>query len=146
MLCAARRWLRCDFPRSEIGNRGGDMAQFDAKVQAYNLQKFGAEYRSVCCELSQLPKVPLGKGSGAASHYVHRTGQAAVGAHVPDELTGSNRQSGVAAVNSFEVASYDDNSLGYPLALTSPGEQSTHRARLASFRNSRLSTELNATR
>jgi hypothetical protein len=69
------------------------MAQFDAKVHAYNLQKFGAAFRSVCCELSQVPKVPRSKGSGAASHYVHRTGQAAVGAYVPDEPTGSKRYS-----------------------------------------------------
>jgi len=64
-----------------------------------------------------VPQVPLCENPGTASHYVRRTGQAAVGAHVPDELTGSKRHPRVAAENGFEVPSYDGNGLGYVLTL-----------------------------
>jgi len=96
-----------------------------------------------------VPQVPLCENAGTASHYFHRTGQAAVGAYIPDQLTRSKRHSGVAAKNSFEVAGYDDNGLGYVLPLFEnnlAGRAVDPPARLTNLRNSRLSIELNATR
>lgn len=83
------------------------------QIHAYNSQKVGAEFRSARCELSQVPRIPLRKGSATASNDVRSTGQTAMGAHVPNELTGSNRQTGLAAENGFEVPGHHDNCLGY---------------------------------
>jgi len=123
--------------------------QFGGNIQAHNPQKVDAEFWSACRKLSHVAQLPLCKTPGTASHYVRWTGQTTVGARIPDELTGSNFQSGVAAENSFEVSSDDDHSFGNLLALPKndlPGEHSTHRARLANLKNSRLSIELNAAR
>jgi hypothetical protein len=65
-------------------------------------------------------QVPLCENPGTASHYVRRTGQAAVGAHVPDQVTGSKRHSRVAAKNGFEVPGHDDDGLGYVLPVMAP--------------------------
>jgi hypothetical protein len=92
---------------------------------------------------------PLCKSSGTASHYVRRTGQTAVGAHVPDQLTGSNRYYSVAAENGFDVPSCDDNGLGYLLPLFEnnlPGRAVDQPGKADQpYRSSRLSIELNAT-
>jgi hypothetical protein len=136
-LGAARGSLRHKFFRSQTGTGGGDIAQFGGK--AHNPQ----------CELSHVPQVPLCKSSGTASHYVRRTGQTAVGAHVPDQLTGSNRYYSVAAENGFDVPSCDDNGLGYLLPLFEnnlPGRAVDQPGKADQpYRSSRLSIELNAT-
>ena len=69
---------------------GETLVQFGGKIGAHNLQKFGAEFRSARHEFPELLQVPLCQSCGAAHHHIHGTGQAAVGAHVPDQLTGSN--------------------------------------------------------
>jgi hypothetical protein len=56
-----------------------------------------------------VPQIPLREGYGIASDYIYGVGQTAVGAHIPDELTGSNCQSSLTALNGLDVAGYKDN-------------------------------------
>jgi hypothetical protein len=92
-------------------------SQFGSKIHAHNSEKVGAEFWSACCKLSHMPQVPSRQGSGTPRHYVRRAGQATIGAHVPDELTGSKCHSRVTAENCLEVPSYDDDGLGYVLTF-----------------------------
>ena len=149
VLCAARGWLRRECFRSESRTGDPDIAQFGGKIHAHNPQKASAEFWSARRELSHMPQVPFCKSSGTARHHVHRAGQAAVGAHVPDELTGQI----AILVLPLRMASRSPDittiasDMCWPFSrITSPGEQSTHRARLTSLKNSRFSIELNATR
>jgi hypothetical protein len=71
------------------------------KTSAHNPQKVGAQFRFTCGEHFYVPQVPLGESSGTASHYVRQTGHAAVGTHVSDQLTGSNRHHGHRTDGSF---------------------------------------------
>ena len=55
--------------RSETRTRRGDITQFGGKIHSYNPQKVGTEFRSACCELPDMPQVPLCESCGTASHY-----------------------------------------------------------------------------
>src|ERR1700720_1249564 len=96
---------------------GGDIEQFDGKIHAHHSQQVGAEFRSACCKLSQMPQVPLCESHGTPRYYVSRTGQTTIGAHISDELTRSKRHSSVSVEKGFEVSSYYDDGLGYGLTL-----------------------------
>jgi hypothetical protein len=87
-----------------------DVVQFGGKVRAHNPEKAGAEFWSARREFSDVLQIPACKSSGAAGHDIHRTGQAAIGDHVPDELTGSKRHSGAVAENGFDISGYDNKS------------------------------------
>jgi hypothetical protein len=94
---------------------GDTFVQFGGKISAHNLQKFGAEFRPALGELSHVLQIPRGKPCRPARHHVHWTDEATIRTHIPDELSGTVRQDGLATENPFSFAGNEDNRLGYPV-------------------------------
>ena len=91
--------------------------QFGGKISAHKTQKFGAEFRPALGELSHVLQIPGGKPCGPPRHHVRWTDETTVRARIPDELSGTIREDGLATENRFSFAGNEDNRLRYLVTL-----------------------------
>ena len=98
--------------------------QFGGKISAHILQKFGAEFRPALGELPHLLQIPRGKPCGPPRDHVHWTDEATIRTHIPDELSGTVRQDGLATQNRFSFPGNEDNRVRYLLTLFGQAERS----------------------